>query len=91
MAPSPTRWCARWKHKVRSASSPRGCKTSTTSSRATSIAASAVALAVERTSRLPSLASERWAEASIAAGTDAAEAQGAAARVTDAYTGQPAS
>ena len=37
-----------------------------------------------------SLASERWAEASIAAGTDAAEAQAAAARTTDFYTGQPA-
>ena len=36
------------------------------------------------------LASERWAEASIAAGTDPAEARDAAARVTDAYTGQPA-
>jgi len=36
------------------------------------------------------LASERWAEASIAAGTDPAEARAAAARVTDAYTGEPA-
>jgi uncharacterized protein YndB with AHSA1/START domain len=36
------------------------------------------------------LSSERWAEASITAGTDAAEAQAAAARTTDAYTGQPA-
>jgi uncharacterized protein YndB with AHSA1/START domain len=36
-------------------------------------------------------ASERWARASIAAGTGAAEAEGAAARVTDAYLGQPAS
>jgi hypothetical protein len=35
------------------------------------------------------LSSERWAEASIAAGTDAPEAQAAAARTTDAYTGQP--
>ncbi len=34
--------------------------------------------------------SERWAEASIAAGTDAAEARTAAARTTDFYTGQPA-
>ena len=34
--------------------------------------------------------SERWAEASIAAGTDAAEAQAAAARTTDFYTGEPA-
>ena len=37
-----------------------------------------------------SLSSERWAEASIAAGTDAAEAQEAAARTTDFYSGQPA-
>ena len=37
-----------------------------------------------------SLSSERWAEASIAAGTDAAEAQAAAARTTDFYSGQPA-
>ena len=37
-----------------------------------------------------SLSSERWAEASIAAGTDAAEAQAAAARATDFYSGQPA-
>jgi hypothetical protein len=36
------------------------------------------------------LASERWADASIAAGTDAAEAQAAAARTTDFYTGEPA-
>jgi uncharacterized protein YndB with AHSA1/START domain len=36
------------------------------------------------------LASERWAEASIAAGTDADEAQAAAARTTDAYSGEPA-
>jgi uncharacterized protein YndB with AHSA1/START domain len=40
--------------------------------------------------RFVRLASERWAEASIAAGTDAAEAQAAAARTTDAYTGEPA-
>jgi uncharacterized protein YndB with AHSA1/START domain len=40
--------------------------------------------------RFHSLASERWAEASIAAGTDAAEARAAAARVTDFYTGEPA-
>jgi uncharacterized protein YndB with AHSA1/START domain len=31
-----------------------------------------------------------WAEASIAAGTDATEAQAAAARTTDFYTGEPA-
>ena len=31
-----------------------------------------------------------WAEASIAAGTDAAEARAAAARTTDFYTGEPA-
>ena len=36
------------------------------------------------------LASERWAEASIAAGTDAADAHAAAARTTDFYTGEPA-
>lgn len=40
--------------------------------------------------RFVRLASERWAEASIAAGTDAAEAQAAAGRVSDAYTGEPA-
>jgi uncharacterized protein YndB with AHSA1/START domain len=33
--------------------------------------------------------SERWAEASIAAGTDAAEARAAAERTTDFYTGEP--
>lgn len=37
-----------------------------------------------------SLSSERWAEASIAAGTDAAEAQAAAARATAFYSGPPA-
>jgi uncharacterized protein YndB with AHSA1/START domain len=36
------------------------------------------------------LSSERWAEASIAAGTDAADARAAAARTTDFYTGEPA-
>ena len=36
------------------------------------------------------LSSERWAQASIAAGTDEAEAHAAAARVTDAYSGEPA-
>ncbi len=40
--------------------------------------------------RFTRLSSERWAEASIAAGTDAAEAQAAAARTTDAYSGEPA-
>jgi uncharacterized protein YndB with AHSA1/START domain len=35
-------------------------------------------------------ASERWEQASIAAGTDPADAQAAAARVTDFYTGEPA-
>jgi uncharacterized protein YndB with AHSA1/START domain len=40
--------------------------------------------------RFNSLASERWAEASIAAGTDPEEAQAAAARTTDFYTGEPA-
>ena len=34
-------------------------------------------------------ASERWAEASIAAGTDAAEARAAAERTTDFYSGRP--
>ena len=37
-----------------------------------------------------SLSSLRWAEASIAAGTDAEAAQAAAARTTDFYSGQPA-
>jgi uncharacterized protein YndB with AHSA1/START domain len=37
-----------------------------------------------------SLSSERWAQASIVAGTDAAEAQAAAARTTDFYSGEPA-
>jgi uncharacterized protein YndB with AHSA1/START domain len=36
------------------------------------------------------LSSARWAEASIAAGTDAAAAQAAAARTTDFYTADPA-
>jgi uncharacterized protein YndB with AHSA1/START domain len=36
------------------------------------------------------LSSERWAEASIAAGADAAGAHAAAARTTDFYTGEPA-
>ncbi len=36
------------------------------------------------------LSSEHWAEASIAAGADAGEAQAAAARTTDFYTGEPA-
>jgi uncharacterized protein YndB with AHSA1/START domain len=40
--------------------------------------------------RFTRLSSERWAEASIAAGTDAAEAQAAAARTTDFYSGEPA-
>jgi uncharacterized protein YndB with AHSA1/START domain len=40
--------------------------------------------------RFVRLASERWADASIAAGTDPAEAQAAAARSTDFYTGEPA-
>jgi uncharacterized protein YndB with AHSA1/START domain len=42
-----------------------------------------------RAAKFTSLSSERWAEASIAAGTDAGEAQAAAARVTDFYSGQP--
>jgi len=41
--------------------------------------------------RFVGLSSERWAEASIAAGTDAEEAHAAAARTTDFYTGEPAS
>jgi len=40
--------------------------------------------------RFNRLSSERWAGASIAAGTDAAEAQAAAARTTDFYSGEPA-
>jgi uncharacterized protein YndB with AHSA1/START domain len=36
------------------------------------------------------LSSERWAEASVAAGTDAAVAQAAAARTADFYSGEPA-
>jgi uncharacterized protein YndB with AHSA1/START domain len=40
--------------------------------------------------RFVGLSSERWAEASIAAGTQAAEAQAAAARTTDFYSGEPA-
>jgi uncharacterized protein YndB with AHSA1/START domain len=36
------------------------------------------------------LSSDRWAEASIAAGADPVEARAAAARTTDAYTGEPA-
>jgi uncharacterized protein YndB with AHSA1/START domain len=40
--------------------------------------------------RFLTLSSERWGEASIAAGTDAEEARAAAKRTTDAYTGQPA-
>ena len=40
--------------------------------------------------RFITLSSARWAEASIAAGTDEAEAQAAAARTTDFYSGEPA-
>jgi uncharacterized protein YndB with AHSA1/START domain len=40
--------------------------------------------------RFTGLSSERWAEASIAAGTDPAEAHAAAGRTTDFYTGEPA-
>jgi uncharacterized protein YndB with AHSA1/START domain len=40
--------------------------------------------------RFVTLSSERWAEASIAAGTDPEEARAAGARTTDAYTGEPA-
>ena len=44
-------------------------------------------MASEEGKRFMSLSSERWAAASIAAGTDKAAAQAAAARVTAAYTG----
>jgi uncharacterized protein YndB with AHSA1/START domain len=40
--------------------------------------------------RFTRLTSEQWAQASIAAGTEVAQAREAAARVTDFYTGQPA-
>jgi uncharacterized protein YndB with AHSA1/START domain len=40
--------------------------------------------------RFLSLSSERWGEANIAFGTDAEAARAAAARTTEAYTGQPA-
>jgi uncharacterized protein YndB with AHSA1/START domain len=40
--------------------------------------------------RFSTLSSERWAEASIAAGTDPEEARAAGKRTTDAYTGQAA-
>jgi uncharacterized protein YndB with AHSA1/START domain len=46
--------------------------------------------ASEEGRRFVTLSSEGWAEASIAAGTDAAEAQAAAERTTGFYTGQPA-
>ena len=46
--------------------------------------------ACEEGRRFVRLSSERWAEASIAAGTDAAEAHAAAGRTTDFYTGEPA-
>jgi uncharacterized protein YndB with AHSA1/START domain len=39
--------------------------------------------------RFNTLSSERWAEASIAAGADPAQAHEAAARTTDFYTGEP--
>ena len=41
--------------------------------------------------RFMTLSNERWAEASIAAGTEAADAHAAAARTLSAYTGAPAS
>jgi uncharacterized protein YndB with AHSA1/START domain len=41
--------------------------------------------------RFMTLSNERWAEASIAAGTEAAEAHAAAARTLSFYTGAPAS
>ena len=46
--------------------------------------------ASEEGRRFVRLSSERWAEASIAAGTDADEAHAAAGRTTDFYTGEPA-
>jgi uncharacterized protein YndB with AHSA1/START domain len=47
-------------------------------------------VASEEGRRFVVLASERWAEASIAGGTGPAQARAAQARVTDAYTGEPA-
>lgn len=47
-------------------------------------------LASDEGRRFHELGSQRWAEASIAAGTDPAEAEAAAARTTGAYTGEPA-
>jgi uncharacterized protein YndB with AHSA1/START domain len=44
----------------------------------------------EEARRFYTLASERWAEASIAAGTPEADARAAGARTTGFYTGQPA-
>jgi hypothetical protein len=41
--------------------------------------------------RFMTLSSERWGEASVAAGTPADEARAAAQRTTAAYTGVPAS
>jgi uncharacterized protein YndB with AHSA1/START domain len=46
--------------------------------------------ASEEARRFYTLSSERWAEASVAAGTPRAEADAAAARTTGFYTGQPA-
>jgi uncharacterized protein YndB with AHSA1/START domain len=46
--------------------------------------------ASEEGKRFMSLSSERWREASIAAGTDPADAQAAADRTTAAYTATPA-
>jgi uncharacterized protein YndB with AHSA1/START domain len=45
--------------------------------------------ASEEARRFYTLASERWAEASIAAGTPASDARAAGARTTGFYTGQP--
>jgi uncharacterized protein YndB with AHSA1/START domain len=47
-------------------------------------------MASEEGRRFYALASERWAEASIAGGTDPEQARASQARVTDAYTGEPA-
>ncbi|MCI4065716.1 SRPBCC family protein [Micromonospora sp. R77] len=48
-------------------------------------------LGTDEARRFITLSSERWAEASIAAGTEVDEARAAQARTTAAYTGVPAS
>jgi uncharacterized protein YndB with AHSA1/START domain len=47
-------------------------------------------MASEEGRRFYALASERWAQASIAGGTDPVQARAAQERVTGAYTGEPA-